>query len=136
MIPSGSIPSGPPWSFELFERADFPLAGGTVRVSSVVRVSGGPVYAQNIHYWRRAHVSNTASGDKLPASPLNHDYVTPETIAHRPTPIVVQINPRIRDLGPRTRSAARSQHGVQLPPISQYVGQSGLCHHCLIIEPS
>lgn len=34
MIPSGSIPSGPPWSFELFERADFPLAGGKFDIRS------------------------------------------------------------------------------------------------------
>lgn len=44
MIPSGSIPSGPPWSFELWERANTPLTGGKFDVRSPVM--GSSVAAQ------------------------------------------------------------------------------------------
>lgn len=107
MIPSGSIPSGPPWSFELWERANFPSVGGKFTSETQSWVFGGPVYAQKISLLAaNARVKHRERGQTT-CFTSKSQLRNPETIAHRRTPTTIRINPKIRRFGARERVRQR-----------------------------
>lgn len=142
MTPSGSIPSGPPWSlsFELRKQwKKFPLTCGKSYVrsvigSSVVRVTPWDLItrvavAPNARV--KFHMQNSTTCH------IKHVIVQPWkgfTLADMSTVVRGDVGIYSIKILP-IRWAQRFQHGAQWLSVSQYVRHWGL-YHCLRIKPT
>lgn len=142
MTPSGSIPSGPPWSlsFELWKQwKKFPLTCGKIYVigSSVVRVTPWDLItrvavAPNARV--QFHMQNATTCHIMIATPLIMWPWKGFILANTPTVVHVDVGIySIKIL--HIRWAQRFQHGAQWLSVSQYVRHWGL-YYCFRIKPS